>query len=118
MNKHQNKNDQRLKSEKEDENEQIQNGGATIILKDDGKTVNTNDYIDKPTTNKKEKNKSKSGERKKKKRQKKKSINNEIHATCDEKEVKPNNTGHYDKITPVYDNVTAVYDNVTLVSID
>jgi hypothetical protein len=44
-----------VKSEKEDENEQIQNGGATIILKDDGKTVNTNDYIDIPTTNKKEK---------------------------------------------------------------
>jgi hypothetical protein len=34
MNKHQNKNDQRLKSEKEDENEQIQNGGATIIFKE------------------------------------------------------------------------------------
>ena len=107
-----------VKSEKEDKNEQIQNGGATIILKDDGKTVNTNDYIDKPTTNKKDKNKSKSGKRKKKKRQKKKSINNEIHAICDEKEEKPNNTGHYDKITPVYDNVTAVYDNVTPVSID
>jgi hypothetical protein len=107
-----------VKSEKEGKNEQISNGGTQIILKDDEKTVNKNDYIDKPTTNKKEKNKSKSGERKKKKRQKKKSINNEIHATCDEKEVKPNNTGHYDKITPVYDNVTAVYDNVTPVSID
>jgi TfoX/Sxy family transcriptional regulator of competence genes len=97
-----------VKSEKEDENEQIQNGGATIILKDDGKTVNKNDYTDKPTTNKKEKSKSKSAKTKKKKRQKKKSINNEIHATCDEKEVKPNNTGHYDKITPVYDNITPV----------
>jgi alpha-mannosidase len=52
--------------------EQIQNGGATIILKDDGKTVNNNDYIDKPTTNKKEKNKNKSGKTKKKKRQKEK----------------------------------------------
>ena len=61
-----------VKSEKEDENEQIQNGGTTIILKDDGKTVNTNDYIDKPTTNKKAKNKSKSRKIKKKKRQKKK----------------------------------------------
>ena len=118
MNKHQNKNDQRVKSEKEDENEQIQNGGATIIFKDDEKTVNKNDYIDIPATNKKEKNKSKSGKRKKKKRQKKKSINNEIHAICDEKEVKPNNTGNYDKITPAYDNVTAAYDNVTPVSID
>jgi hypothetical protein len=39
-------------------------------LKDDGKTVNNNDYIDKPTTNKKEKNKNKSGKTKKKKRQK------------------------------------------------
>jgi hypothetical protein len=72
MNKHQNKNDQRVKSEREDENEQIQNGGATIIFKDDEKTVNKNDYIDKLTTNKKEKNKSKSGKTKKKKRQKKK----------------------------------------------
>ena len=70
-----------------------------------------------PLTRKK-KNKSKSGKTKKKKRQKKKSINNEIHATCDEKEVKPNNTRHYDKITLVYDNVTAFYDNVTPVSID
>ena len=95
-----------------------QNGGATIILKDDGKTVNKYDYIDITTTNKKEKNKNKSGKTKKKKRQKKKSINNEIHATCDEKEVKPNNTGHYDEITPVYHNITAVYDNVTPVSID
>jgi len=118
MNKHQNKNDQKLKSEKEDENEQIQNGGATIIFKDEEKTVNKNDYLDIPTTNKKEQNKSKSGKTKKKKRQKNKSLNNEIHATCDEKEVKPNNTGHYDKITPVYHNETAVYDNVTPVSID
>jgi hypothetical protein len=52
MNKHQNKNDQRVKSEKEEENEQIQNGGATIIFKDDEKTVNKNYYIDIPTTNK------------------------------------------------------------------
>ena len=72
MNKHQNKNDQRVKSEREDENEQIQNGGATIIFKDDEKTVNKNDYIEKLTTNKKEKNKSKSGKTKKKKIQKKK----------------------------------------------
>ena len=87
---------------------------TNVTLKDDGKTVNKNDHIDIPTTNNKEENQSKSGETKKKKRQTKKSINNEIH----EKEVKPNNTGHYDKITPVYDNVTAVYDNVTPVSID
>ena len=106
------------KNEQDGESEQIQNGGAKIILKDDGKTVNKNDYIDIPKTNNKEKSESKSGETKKKKRPKKKSINNEIHANYDEKEVKPNNTGHYDKITPVYDNVTAVYDNVTPVSID
>jgi TfoX/Sxy family transcriptional regulator of competence genes len=61
-----------VKSEKEDENEQIQNGGTTIILKDDGKTVNTNDYIDKPTTNKKAKNKSKSGKNKEKEKTKEK----------------------------------------------
>jgi hypothetical protein len=61
-----------VKSEKEDENEQIQNGGTTIILKDDGKTVNRNDYIDKPTTNKKAKNKSKSGKNKEKEKTKEK----------------------------------------------
>ena len=59
-----------VKSEKEGKNEQIQNGGEKVILKDDGKTVNKNDYIDIPTNNNKEK--SKSGETKKKKRQKKK----------------------------------------------
>ena len=56
-----------VNSEKEDENEQIPNGGVKVILKDDGKTVNKNDYIDIPTTNNKEENESKSGETKKKK---------------------------------------------------
>ena len=56
-----------VKSEKEDENEQIPNGEVKVILKDDGKTVNKSEYIDIPTTNKKDKNKSKSGETKKKK---------------------------------------------------
>jgi hypothetical protein len=37
--------------EKEGENEQIQNGGEKVTLKDDGKTVNKNEYIDIPTTN-------------------------------------------------------------------
>ena len=58
-----------VKSEKEGENEQIPNGGVKVTLKDDGKTVNKNEYIDKPTTNNKEENESKSGETKKKKRQ-------------------------------------------------
>ena len=58
-------------------------------------------------------------EKQRKRKDKRKTlISNEIHATCDEKEVKPNNTGHYDKITPAYHNVTAAYDNVTPVSID
>ena len=57
------------KSEKEGENEQIPNGGIKVTLKDDGKTVSKNEYIDIPTTNNKEENESKSGETKKKKRQ-------------------------------------------------
>ena len=56
-----------LNLKKEDENEQIPNGGVKVILKDDGKTVNKSECIDIPTTNKKETNESKSGETKKKK---------------------------------------------------
>jgi hypothetical protein len=59
-----------VKSEKEGENEQIQNGGEKVILKDDGKTVNKNDYIDIPTNNNKEK--SKSGKNKEKEKTKEK----------------------------------------------
>jgi hypothetical protein len=39
-----------VNSEKEDENEQIPNGGVKVILKDDGKIVNKSEYIDIPTT--------------------------------------------------------------------
>ena len=58
-----------FKSEKEGENEQIPNGGVKVTLKEYGKSVNKNEYIDIPTTNNKEENESKSGETKKKKRQ-------------------------------------------------